>query len=819
MTRSIPGKSLFLTDSGRGSLRYFLNHLYGEDISIKTRTFAKLRHKISKSLCTLTFLSRCRDHKVVPNFLKLKHHIKTSSSSNILHKASMSLLRNQIKHTRYELDSISKQLYSLHLELSKVLSCNDWQTFDRITSMQAQRTFELTTSTHIRKFNSLLPKNPVNKPASRRTVVNISTYQLSKDEESILSKGLNFSVAPKIVPTDDIIASVEASVTSLPKATADEIRFETAKCLRSAKPPKPNISRAERYALSNLKSNHSVTILSADKGNATVVMDHSQYTDKVKDLLNDGTYASIAKDPTTKIEREIRSLIKSSDIPPETQKRLIPKESKPPRMYGLPKVHKPGVPLRPIVSTIDSPTYHLSRYLANILKEYTGNSTSHIRNSSHFIELISTIHIDPDDILVSFDVTSLFTKVPINDSVNIIAQLLEQDGKSSSLTLLVEKCLTSTYFTFQGQFYKQLHGAAMGSPLSPVVANIFMEAFESQALESAELKPKVWFRYVDDTFIVWPHGKQTLSVFLDHLNRQHPDILFTMEIEQECALPFLDVLVTRKPDGRLGHSVYRKPTHTDRYLNAASHHHPAQKFSVINSLVHRAVKVSEPDHLPAELNHVRRTLSDNGFRHKDVEKVIKRHLLPTPKVASNDTSTTGNTVAYLPYVYGVTDKIGRILKKENIKTVFKPLAKIKDILPSPKDKFSSLNSKGVYKIPCSCGLVYIGETGRSVKTRLTEHERCIRTGHFSNSAVAEHQLETGHKILFNQASLLCSAPHFRNRKIRESIEIVKHPNNFNRDVGYWIADIWKPVVIGPRQTTNHSAPSHTSNLAPPSFPI
>lgn len=117
----------------------------------------------------------------------------------------------------------------------------------------------------------------------------------------------------------------------------------------------------------------------------------------------------------------------------------------------------------------------------------------------------------------------------------------------------------------------------MGSPLSPVAANLYMEHFEKMALDTAELKPTVWLRYVDDVWAVWPHGAETLGVFLQHLNSIHENIRFTMEMEVDGSLPFLDVMTTRKPDGTLGHAVYRKPTHTNRYLNAESHHHPAQK--------------------------------------------------------------------------------------------------------------------------------------------------------------------------------------------------------------------------------------------------
>ena len=93
----------------------------------------------------------------------------------------------------------------------------------------------------------------------------------------------------------------------------------------------------------------------------------------------------------------------------------------------------------------------------------------------------------------------------------------------------------------------------MGSPLSPVIVNFFMEYFEKRAIEQAPHKPMCWFRYVDDTFVILPHGKQRLGEFLNHLNGIHRNIQFTMEIEEEGHLPFLDIDIYRKPDSSPGH--------------------------------------------------------------------------------------------------------------------------------------------------------------------------------------------------------------------------------------------------------------------------
>ena len=121
--------------------------------------------------------------------------------------------------------------------------------------------------------------------------------------------------------------------------------------------------------------------------------------------------------------------------------------------------------------------------------------------------------------MVSFDVLSLFSRVPIADSLKLLSHHFE-DGILASF----QHVLASTYFCFDGKFYEQTDGVAMGSPLSPVIANFFMEDLEKSAIAQAPHKPMCWFRYVDDTFVIWPHGKQKLEEFLNHLNGIHKNI-------------------------------------------------------------------------------------------------------------------------------------------------------------------------------------------------------------------------------------------------------------------------------------------------------
>ena len=102
-----------------------------------------------------------------------------------------------------------------------------------------------------------------------------------------------------------------------------------------------------------------------------------------------------------------------------------------------------------------------------------------------------------------------------------------------------------------------------------------------------------------------------------------------MDIEENGKLPFLDVLVTKKTDNTPDHQIYRKPTHTDRYLHAESHYHPAQKQSAVHSLVHKAFSISDKEYLQTELNHLKQTLQRNGYNKKEVDGTISKHRSKT----------------------------------------------------------------------------------------------------------------------------------------------------------------------------------------------
>jgi len=204
----------------------------------------------------------------------------------------------------------------------------------------------------------------------------------------------------------------------------------------------------------------------------------------------------------------------------------------------------------------------------------TDKSRRKLQSTENFIDAIKTEQIPDDYKPVSFVVKSLFTSIPLQ----LVLQCTETAIQQSTVKLplptedtmdLLNLCLTSTYFQYNGKQNKELHGTAMGSPVSIVAAEIVMQHVEESALGSVATCRQtilLWLRYVDNTFTAVHKDEDEIDDFHDHLNEQNADIQFTKEIEENGKLPFLDCLVSRD-NNELRTTVYRKPMHTDRLLD------------------------------------------------------------------------------------------------------------------------------------------------------------------------------------------------------------------------------------------------------------
>ena len=220
-----------------------------------------------------------------------------------------------------------------------------------------------------------------------RWVKNCSDRILSDLELSVLKKGLNFAVTPRQVPFVDMITITETACRNLNIGDANELRAKMCMVVdRCSKIKDQNVMKDEMKSIDNLRKDDSITILPADKGRVTVVMNKKEYENKCKQLLGDEkTYKRLKGDLTRKFKGEIVSILKDFKerkvITPELHKKLYPTVDQPPRFYGLPKVHKINTALRPIVSSIGTITYACAKYLADVLSPLMGKTEHHVKNS------------------------------------------------------------------------------------------------------------------------------------------------------------------------------------------------------------------------------------------------------------------------------------------------------------------------------------------------------------------------------------------------------------------------------------------------------
>ena len=343
---------------------------------------------------------------------------------------------------------------------------------------------------------------------------------------------------------------------------------------------------------------------------------------------------------------------------------------------------------------------------------------------------------------------------------------------------LTRLCLNCTYFKYDGQFYKQIHGAAMGSPLSPIICNLYMEKLEQDALSTIEVKPKFYKRYVDDIFQIVK--KSMVDITLKHFDDQDDYINFTVEKEVDRSLAFLDTLVKADSEGNISLTVYRKDTHTDQYLNYNSEHPLEHKMSVVYTLLHRAETiVTREDDKNIEKDKIRKALHRCGYPDwtiKRGESLLKRQK-NNPKQNEKEKGKKKGFVV-VPYIKGLGEKIKRVLNQYGVSTAFKPCRTIKQELVAPKDKIPKEQKTGVvYHIKCECGEDYIGETERQLKERVAEH---TRKSSVKKSAMAKHLHTANHKLI-PELKILDQEPDWHRRGVKEAIQIKRHKPSLNKD--------------------------------------
>ena len=401
------------------------------------------------------------------------------------------------------------------------------------------------------------------------------------------------------VSIEQLAFSIKNENIKFDEEISDEIKFALKRFSTSAKRIcSSHRNRALHKTLKNLSKDNEIKICKFDKGKGIAILDSSDYYSKLDSIVldqskfiqinqNTKVHPIISKEKS--VTYFIRKYLKNYDS--EVIRKLIPSGSKPGRIYGLVKVHKNNYPLRPVISMIDSPEYELAKFMDSLIKPLVPNKYM-LNSTDDFLMKLNNSNISSNDKLVSFDVVSLFTNIPLNETINIIADYVFSDENIQKPLMekhIFVKLLRLTcegLFLYNDCLYKQIDGVAMGSPLGPTLANFFLAHIETKKLlDSSMCPPKFYSRFVDDCFAVFDSDISSLS-FLNLLNSQHKNIKFTMESAVQC-ISFLDVSIKVNND-KIETWIWRKPTHTGLLLNYNAYCPKKWKSGLISCLLHRA---------------------------------------------------------------------------------------------------------------------------------------------------------------------------------------------------------------------------------------
>ena len=743
--------SVLYNFASTSNLFKYLKRRYGHQLVKDLNYVIRLKGKCVRSKAGIGFLQDCLHYHVTPSNIK-ERVLKAKPK----HAAGIerAFLRDELEKRRDFFKVVSNE-YPLKLhKVCAQLSCMDQLRACKLLNRTTERLQEQVTTKNGKTLKYLI-RNQIGEGVLRHSVIfNLANIELTDIEKDVLCRGLNFGVPPRL-SQEMIAAEFELCWQQLERTTgALEQRKEECKATlahlshqyantkidRSGYP----LGKEHHQAINELRRNKDVVILRPDKGNGVVILNREDYVEKMDAILNQGgkfeRLGCVEKfDNTLQHERALQAFLlralKKQDISKEVYERIRPVGSTRPRMYGLPKMHKAGVPLRPILSMSNAPQQEMAKWLGEILQPVvTKYGKRALKDTFEFCDAIEEFGMEnlvDGSFMCSFDVVSLFTNIPLRETIDIALDSLYRDPQiqrpsqpEELLRKMLLKATTDVEFSFDGNMYKQVDGVAMGSSLGPTLANIFV-GFQESRIED-EKWPRFYRRFVDDTFSVFLDEDQALA-FFRVLNQLHPALQFTMESEADAKLPFMDVLVQRR-NGRFLRSVYRKPTFTGLYTRWDSFAPTHQKVALIKSLSSRARKICSESMLEQEFEKLTNIFLENGYP----TGVINKHLRFARKTKVDGSELSGGNTSTacirLPWIgqksskfqTEITDCIAKGFPNVKVRVIFTTRKAFsgrggKDFLPA------TAQGSVVYEYTCRCNRTYVGKTSQLLGERVKQH--------------------------------------------------------------------------------------------------
>jgi len=347
-------------------------------------------------------------------------------------------------------------------------------------------------------------------------------------------------------------------------------------------------------------------------------------------------------------------------------------------------------------------------------------------------------------------------------------------------------CLIQHFLPLTTAFiYKQNFGTPMGSPLSPIIADIVMQELEDTVLNTVEFPIPIFYRYVDDILMAVPTEK--IDYILNTFNKFHSRLQFTLERGGD-KINFLDTTIMLEKN-RIKIDWYHKPTFSGRFLNYWSQHPLSQKKGTIIGLVDRAFLLSHPEFHRKNLELTIRILLNNDYPLNLVFSVMSNRLKSLvnrkswkQNIISQENNETQSVKWFtVPYVGNFSEKFKKVIVGTKLKLAYYSLNKLNKFIKVHKDPISNLHQKNVvYKIYCNdCDASYVGQTGRLLKTRISEHRNHVRRNSSTTSVIANHGMHLNHNFDWNGVEILDVESFYHKRLISEMLHIKRQSCGLN----------------------------------------
>jgi hypothetical protein len=740
----------------------------------------------------------------------------TTSSYAFQRKLLESEQQTKISSERQLKKKKEELLRSLHNSVSWI----DYNHLVNLLQRTNERKIQQTKQIHARKLFNLGLHHQVHRLSPNKLIYNYSDRILTDVETEVLSHGLKFGLPPNklnyarfFLPFEELyeqlkdnkIYSDNNDGLNIIRSNLKAMAF---KAFYSFNPFRNSLNSDFIQVLKSLSGDKNLIVLKPDKGNGVVLMNRKDYHVKMMSMLNDGSkfqridgdWLKIITKNEDKINRLLSKMKSNGDITEQEYNAMYATGTKPGALYGLPKVHKANTPLRPILSAIGTTGYNLAKFLLPLLSHLTVNNYT-IKDSFSFVEEITTIPNSEEYIMASFDVTSLFTNIPLQETIGIATQHLYEDDQQQAPIMkrtwfqqLLELSVKDILFTFNEQLFAQVDGVAMGNPLGPTLANIFLCHHECLWLEDCptEFKPRLYRRYIDDVFLLF-RRQDHVHKFLNYLNSKHPNIKFTCETEINQQLSYLDVMICRI-NNVFETSIFRKKTFTGLGLRYDSFVPKSYKHNLITCLLGRAHRIcSSYDAFMTEVNHLRVYFSGNFFPEKVFENLSRKFINDIGQGKITIPTVPKKPVfVKLPFIgkdsYSLRRKLNSLIGRfypqlspfiifQNYRTIGS-FFRVKDKLPP------LLASSVIYKYSCGqCASTYIGETVKQLKVRICQHRGISfrtsqRLATMMSSSIRDHAVGSDHPIIESNFKILDTCPRSK-LKTLESIYIHSHNPSLN----------------------------------------